>query len=107
MFTPIIDQRPHITRHNLPSNPNFDFYDSYTEIVTLTVFLPKPYTITDIKQAINLLKGYVREYVYLDRPCSQYDCTGEHFTTNLQIIRKEISYYCLHYTYEHSISIDC
>lgn len=84
---------------------------SYINLVTVTVPIDdgEP-SISRVKTAIERLRNIVFFDVHLDRPHSQYDCTGQHFTTSLERIKWFVYYGVegkeLVAIYTHHVSID-
>ena len=80
--------------------------DSYIQLTTVQVELPKHYTFADLKTAIKKIDNFVASEVEIGRPNSLYDCTGQHFTMSIKRIYKSIFYKTVTFTYEHWICVD-
>jgi len=60
-----------------------------TVLVILTVDLGSKYpSLTTVKSALELLDDYVQSEVIIDRPHSDYDCTGKAFTSSIERIKR-------------------
>jgi hypothetical protein len=84
-----------------------EFGDSYVELTTVTLDLDPGYSFSYLKSAVSHLNEFVAWEVKIPRPCSDYDCTGHAFTSNITRIHKMLCYNTLVFVYEHWISIDC
>lgn len=82
-------------------------YDYYTELVVMQIELPHSPYITLLKQAIRKIRDTFEDNVFIDRPRSQHDCTGQPFTTKSKLIYKNVTNKLVTYVYEHCVSIDC
>ena len=88
-------------------------FDSCLELQTVTIDLLKKKDISfrDIKNALNKLNDIRSDEIYINRPYSDYDCTGQSFTTSLECIKKilyrEEDTVLLIGMFQHHVSVDC
>ncbi len=83
--------------------------DSVDVIVVLMANIDK-YKLSSIKEGIAAIQRKLENDIFIDRPNSPYDCTGQAFTSHLDLLNKDIAYdiegYYLRYTYIHKINFD-
>lgn len=89
---------------------------SYSQLEVLTIDMSYDPTLSELKQAIRTMNNFVTEEVVLPRPYSEHDCTGAHFTTNIERIKRELvmgydkeginEVYKLIYILTHNIGVD-
>jgi hypothetical protein len=80
-------------------------YDSFTEIVTISVDLGRAYyaPYSKVKTAIEEIESVINDQVKIP----VYDCTGRPFTTDIERVSRFAQGNNLVYILKHSISIDC
>lgn len=100
--------------HNIKSQLLHSMDDSYVNLTTVVVPIDKHYnelTFRDIKNALNDLIYTVEEEVRLRMDYREYDCTGQHYTTYLDLLDRKLyrddSKTLLIGIYKHGIGIDC
>ncbi len=59
-----------------------------------------------IRRTLRKISDYIMEHEFIQRPRSAYDCTGQSFTTDMELIKSFISDGYLHKVYLHHISVD-
>lgn len=95
-----------VSIENLPQTSRFD--DSYTQLVTISAPLPKrewDCSITDLKEPLMAINNRMEDmWQHITR--TDYDCTGQHFTTGFDRKARFISGDYIHAIYVHRISLD-
>jgi hypothetical protein len=80
--------------------------DSYCEILTVTSELPSRYpSLSELKDAIHAINAFKHD-LWIERPRSAYDCTGQHFSTSINVIDRFVANGTLVYIFKHWISVD-
>jgi hypothetical protein len=90
---------------------------SHSGIVVVTVEISKDQpTLTELKQALRVVESYKNDEIIIQRPYSEFDCTGAPFTSGINRINREVvrgfdkagifEVYKLIYIYIHDIAID-
>lgn len=85
--------------------------DSFTEIVTIAMPINRTakysgeYNYSDLRDAMERINEEMNE-IHISRPCSAYDCTGQAFTTSLEVVNRYHHCDTLVYVIRHNVSID-
>lgn len=86
-----------------------------TELEILTLPLGINPSFGTIRNGLQLLASYVSEEVRIPRPTSSHDCTGQTFTSGIELMRRSIEpslnqqgneEYVLIAIYHHSVRVD-
>lgn len=85
-------------------------FDSAIEIITVMITLPEELNYSILKEAIRAM-NYEIDSFKIDKPYSEFDCTGRPFTTSMEIITRFLSRgvdrHVITAVLKHYISIDC